>query len=64
MLELERQKHLISPRGIQQGWREEIRDNIAEHRTLITQYKIEALFERGLVRGKCEVRHSSVHSSV
>jgi hypothetical protein len=46
--ELNRQRRLVSPRAIQQGWREELVKNIEEHRQQITAAKLEALFTTSL----------------
>ena len=47
-LELCRQKDLVSPRAIEQGWLEELEVNISDHRSWITKYKLECLFDTGI----------------
>jgi len=47
-LELVRQRDAVSPRAIEQGWVEELNTNIRDHRTWITKYKLECLFDTGL----------------
>jgi len=47
-MELVRQRDAVSPRAIEQGWVEELNENIRDHRNWITKYKLECLFDSGL----------------
>lgn len=39
---------MLSPRALQQGWKEELDSNIGQHKEWITQRKLEAVFEASL----------------
>jgi hypothetical protein len=47
-MELNRQRRQISPRGIAQGWREELNQNIIDARKKITSDKLQMLFGTSL----------------
>ena len=47
-VEMERQLANLSPRAIQQGFEEELKHHVAEHKEWITKYKAEALFDATL----------------
>jgi len=47
-MELNRQRRQISPRGISQGWREELNQNIVDTRKKITSDKLQMLFGMSL----------------
>jgi hypothetical protein len=53
-VELMRQKECVSPRAIEQGWVEELGKNIRDHRNLITKFKLECLFDKGLEQRQVE----------
>ena len=39
---------MLSPRALQQGWKEELDSNIGQHKEWITKRKLEAVFDAGL----------------
>lgn len=39
---------MLSPRALQQGWKEELDSNIGQHRDWITKRKLEAVFGASL----------------
>lgn len=39
---------MLSPRALEQGWKEELDSNIGQHKDWITQRKLEAVFDAGL----------------
>ncbi|CAM9395212.1 unnamed protein product, partial [Hapterophycus canaliculatus] len=43
--ELKTQRMMLSPRALQQGWKEELDSNIGQHKEWITKRKLEAVFE-------------------
>ncbi|CAM9262424.1 unnamed protein product [Chrysoparadoxa australica] len=45
--ELELQKTMLSPRALQQGWKEELETNLMQHREWITEAKFKAVFDTG-----------------
>ncbi|CAM9676395.1 unnamed protein product [Ectocarpus sp. 6 AP-2014] len=46
--ELKTQRMMLSPRALQQGWKEELDSNIGQHKEWITKRKLEAVFEASL----------------
>ena len=46
--ELKTQRMMLSPRALQQGWKEELDSNISQHKEWITKRKLEAVFDAGL----------------
>lgn len=46
--ELKTQRQMLSPRALQQGWKEELDSNIGQHREWITRRKLEAVFDATL----------------
>lgn len=46
--ELKTQRMMLSPRALQQGWKEELDSNIGQHKEWITKRKLEAVFDAGL----------------
>ena len=51
---LKSQRMMLSPRALEQGWKEEFDSNIAQHREWITKRKLEAVFEKALPARKLE----------
>lgn len=39
---------MLSPRALEQGWKEELDSNIGQHKDWITKRKLEAVFDAGL----------------
>lgn len=39
---------MLSPRALQQGWKEELDSNIGQHKEWITKRKLEAVFDAGV----------------
>jgi hypothetical protein len=56
-VEMMRQRRQISPRGLEQGWREELDENTANHRIMITEKKLHLNFDLML-------RHRSNHEKM
>lgn len=54
MQELKTQRLMLSPRALQQGWKEELDNNIGQHRGWIAAKKLEAVFEASLPARKLE----------
>ncbi|CAM9356580.1 unnamed protein product, partial [Choristocarpus tenellus] len=52
--ELCTQQQMLSPRALQQGWKEELDRNIEQHKSWITQRKLAAVFEASLPARKLE----------
>ncbi|CAM9177193.1 unnamed protein product [Scytosiphon promiscuus] len=46
--ELKTQRMMLSPRALQQGWKEELDSNIGQHKEWITRRKLEAVFDASL----------------
>eukprot|EP00752_Nemacystus_decipiens_P005346 g4847.t1 len=46
--ELKTQRMMLSPRALEQGWKEELDSNIGQHKDWITMRKLEAVFDAGL----------------
>ena len=42
---LRRERARVSPRAVEQGWVEELDKNVDEHRVLVTDAKMKALFQ-------------------
>lgn len=51
---------MLSPRALEQGWKEELDSNIEQHREWITKRKLEAVFDFSFPTRSLEeeVRHS------
>ena len=45
---------MLSPRALQQGWKEELDNNIGQHRDWIAKKKLEAVFEASFPARKLE----------
>lgn len=52
--ELKMQRMMLSPRALQQGWKEELDNNIGQHRDWITKRKLEAVFNASFPARKLE----------
>lgn len=58
--ELKTQRLMLSPRALQQGWKEELDSNIGQHREWITKRKLEAVFDGSFPARKLEGEVSTV----
>ncbi|CAM9644897.1 unnamed protein product [Discosporangium mesarthrocarpum] len=52
--ELQMQRQMLSPRALEQGWKEELDDNVLQHRAWVTKNKLEAVFEAALPARRLE----------
>jgi hypothetical protein len=53
-IELKRERSRLSPRAVSQDWGNQLEVNIKEHRKFITDKKVEAVFEDGLLLRRME----------
>ena len=55
---LQRERARVSPRAVEQGWVEELDKNVDEHRVLVTDAKMKALFQHAKpLRVEEEAKH-------